>query len=154
MFGSYFHHDVSSWGRLAAATVFVDVAGFVCTGALSKYTIYLSSSDCDTAITVQHTKDTRTKTTLQRLPIRTAAKYAILKSGKSQFCWRKTEPWDASSWRGLNSCLLGFGIQRCFGTWLAPDVSKDRCTFIWNSKQSKANQYDSVTSQQPQTSHS
>jgi hypothetical protein len=74
---------------------------------LSKYTICRSSCGWNTATTSQQTKDVITKKTLQPLPICTAAKCAISKSGKSQFYWRKTDPWDISSWRGFNSRLVG-----------------------------------------------
>jgi hypothetical protein len=74
---------------------------------LSKYTIYRSNCHRNTAVTIQQTKDVRTKKTLQLLPTRKAAKCAISKTGKSHFCWRKTDPCDITSWRGFNSLLVG-----------------------------------------------
>jgi predicted PurR-regulated permease PerM len=84
MYGNYFHY-VSSSGRLTAAAVLLllVLCGFQ---VLSKDTIYRSISGCNTVITVQKTKDVRTKKTLQRLTTGKAAKCAISKSGKSQFC--------------------------------------------------------------------
>lgn len=106
MYGKHFHYDVSSQEdslQLQCCCCWFCVEFQV----LSKYTIYRSSCGCKTAITVQLTKDVRTKKTLQRLPTRKAAKCASSKSGRSQFCWRKTDPWDVSSWRGFNPRLVG-----------------------------------------------
>ena len=106
MYGNYFHNDVSSSGILTADAVLLLLV--LCEfQVLSKYTIYRSSCGCITAFTVQKTKDVRTKKTLQRLPKRKAAICTIWKSGKFQFCWRKTDPRDVSSWRGFNSRLVG-----------------------------------------------
>jgi hypothetical protein len=85
MHGNYFHYDVSSSGRLTAAAMLLLLV--LCEfQVLSKGTIYRSSCGCNTAVTVKETKDVRTKKTLQRLPTRKAAKCAISKSGKPQFC--------------------------------------------------------------------
>jgi hypothetical protein len=106
MYGNYFHCDVSSSWRNAAAAVLLLVV--LCEfQVLSKYTIYRSNCGRNTAVTIQQTTDVRTKKTLQLLPTRKAVKCAILKSGKSHFCWRKTDPCDITSWRGFNSLLVG-----------------------------------------------
>ena len=99
IYGKHFHYDVSSQEDSLQPQC---CCCWFCAEfqVLSKYTTYRRSCGCNTAVTVQQPKDVGTKKTLQRLPTLKAAKCASSKSCRSQFCWRKTDPWDVSSWRG------------------------------------------------------
>jgi hypothetical protein len=123
----------SAVGRLTAAAVLLLLV--LCEfHVLSKYTIYRSSCGCNTAITIQKTKDVRTKKTLQRLRTRRLPNVQFRNPvNPSSVDVRQTRGTSAAKRIQFASCTM----RRCFGSWVASDVSKDRCAFIFQSKQSK-----------------